>query len=110
MSKHIRGTVKALELVRDTHPDVNLSALLMLLVISLADKDGVSMADLEKQLGLSQAGCSRNVALLTDTNRHREEGAGLITRHEDPMNRRTKVVRLSPKGVRFMAQFKQHLE
>ena len=60
------------------------------------------MAEIAEELGLSQSTVSRNVAYLGDWNRHREKGHQLVEAFEDPSERRRKLVRLTPKGKRFV--------
>lgn len=84
------------------HEDIQANAIqVFLLVAQSGGRDGVSMQDIERHTGLSQAAVSRNVAMFTEWNRHRTEGPGLLQRTEDLMNRRQKLVKLTPKGQRF---------
>jgi DNA-binding MarR family transcriptional regulator len=110
MKNSLKALTGVIELLRDAYPDASLNVFLLYILVCQAGKDGISMQDLEKRMDLSQAAISRNVAILTDTNYNREEGMGLVTRVEDPMNRRSKLVSLSSRGARFMAQMKQALE
>ena len=62
----------------------------------------LKMAEIAEELGLSQSTVSRNVAYLGDWNRHKQKGHQLVEAYEDPNERRRKLVRLTPKGKRFM--------
>jgi len=71
------------------------------LAIAMNKKDKVPMADLSEILGVSQASCSRNVAFFTDWTRKKVKGPNLLASREDPMERRRKLVYLTPKGKQF---------
>lgn len=68
-----------------------------LFVIAQAE-DGLSLTDISKKAGIGLATASRNVGALGNINRKREEGLRLIEAFEDPMERRKKIIRLTPKG------------
>jgi len=71
------------------------------LAIAMSKKEKVPMADLMETLGVSQASCSRNVAFFTDWTRKKIKGPNLLASKEDPMERRRKLVYLTPKGKQF---------
>ena len=71
------------------------------LAIAMNKKDKVPMANLSETLGVSQASCSRNVAFFTDWTRKKVKGPNLLASREDPMERRRKLVYLTPKGKQF---------
>lgn len=54
-------------------------------------------------IGLTQTSVSRNVAMLS---KYREASLDLVSVRENPMNRRTKLVVLTPKGKALLAQLK----
>ena len=64
----------------------------------VATHDGCLMKDLADSLGVAQSTMSRNVAMLDRINRHHEPGLDLVRAIEDPVERRRKIVRLTPKG------------
>lgn len=67
----------------------------------VAENKDVPMADLCKQTGLAQSSISRNVAKLAQGESPTEPGYGLIEAFEDPYFRRRKLVRVTPKGIKF---------
>jgi len=71
------------------------------LAIAMSKKEKVPMADLLETIGVSQASCSRNVAFFTDWTRKKVKGPNLLASKEDPMERRRKLVYLTPKGKQF---------
>jgi DNA-binding MarR family transcriptional regulator len=61
--------------------------------------DGVSMKNISKELGIAQSTVSRNCYKLSDKIKEKP-GIGLLQSFEDPMERRRKLVRLTPRGKR----------
>lgn len=66
-------------------------ALILLLV---AKRPGSNLRDLVRATGTGKSSVSRNVARLSS-----EHGDGLVTYSEDPLDRRNKTVKLTPKGA-----------
>lgn len=81
-------------------PEMPLQQLLTLLVA--ARDPGVTMQDVMKELDVSSASVSRNVAKLGRVDRHHEPGFDLVTAYEDPMERRRKVVDLTSHGKQLI--------
>jgi DNA-binding MarR family transcriptional regulator len=85
--------------IRDAiDPEMPVQQLLVLLMV--AKEPGITMKDLGQRARISQASMSRNVDELGMINRHRKPGKGVMIAEEDPMNRRQKLLRLTPKGMR----------
>ena len=61
--------------------------------------DGVSMKNISKELSIAQSTVSRNCYKLSDKIKEKP-GIGLLQSFEDPMERRRKLVRLTPRGKR----------
>jgi DNA-binding MarR family transcriptional regulator len=61
------------------------------------------MKELAQTTGLASSSISRNVAALSDTHRGGQPGHNLLHAYEDPTNRRTKLVEVTPKGQRVYA-------
>ncbi len=66
--------------------------------------DGIPMLELQRNMGVASSTTSRNVSTLSDVHWRdpKKPGLGLIERHEDPNDRRNKIVRLSAKGRRIL--------
>jgi len=77
-------------------PEMPVQQLLTFLVA--ARTPGVTMQDVMKELYVSSASVSRNVAKLGRVDRHHEPGFDLVTAYEDPMERRRKVVEMTSHG------------
>tara|TARA_R100001129_G_C5319377_1_gene247236 strand:+ start:1444 stop:1797 length:354 start_codon:yes stop_codon:yes gene_type:complete len=72
------------------------------LVVAMKGGEGISMQEVKESLGIAQSSVSRNINLLCKTSRHMREGHNLLITYEDPMNRRQKLCKLSPKGILFL--------
>ena len=92
-----------LECIKAVRAIGNLSPSALQILVTVALEPGISMPELEKKANVSQASCSRNVALLSEIHRLGKPGLGLIVATEDPIFRRRKVVRLTEKGQRVLA-------
>lgn len=68
------------------------------LFIVAQSEEGMSLSEIAKKAGIGLATASRYIGALGKINRHREEGLLLIESFEDPMERRKKTIRLTPKG------------
>ena len=56
---------------------------------------------MEEDLGMSSASGSRNTDYLCKQARYKRAGLDLITKEDDPDNRRRMILRLTPSGVRL---------
>ena len=92
-----------LECIKAVRTLGNLSSSALQILATVAVEPGISMSELEKKANVSQASCSRNVALLSEIHRLGKPGLGLIVATEDPIFRRRKVVKLTEKGQRVLA-------
>ncbi|HIB3356465.1 TPA: winged helix-turn-helix transcriptional regulator [Pseudomonas aeruginosa] len=75
--------------------------------IAVAMQPGITMKELSEKVGISQASCSRNVSALSRVHRLNKPGMDLVVAAEDPMERRRKVVKLTPKGQRLAETLSQ---
>lgn len=78
--------------------------------IAVAMQPGITMKELSEKVGISQASCSRNVSALSRVHRLNKPGMDLVVVAEDPMERRRKVVKLTPKGQRLAESLTQLIE
>ncbi|WP_018868260.1 MULTISPECIES: MarR family winged helix-turn-helix transcriptional regulator [unclassified Thioalkalivibrio] len=77
--------------------------------IEVANRPGITMTELARRLGYSQASCSRNVAALGKWHSYNKKGHDLLKAEEDPAERRRKIVKLTPKGELFAEALFKHL-
>lgn len=89
--------LKFIQGVARIEAEMPLQQLHCLLLIAQAE-EGLSLTDLSKKAGIGLATASRYVSALGKQNRHREEGLLFVEAFEDPMERRKKIIRLTPKG------------
>lgn len=87
---------KAIEEFRGVDPEMPSQSAALFLYSAIYP--GCTMTDLQTNLGMSQASCSRNVSALSEWHRLEKPGLGLIVATPDPMERRRKIVRLTEKG------------
>jgi len=71
------------------------------LVVAERDPEPIHMGDLATRVGLAQSSVSRNVASLGAWSRHKRLGLKLLQCKEDLMDRRRKLVSLTPSGRRL---------
>lgn len=74
-----------------------------LLIASRGDA-GTNHATLIHELELSRSQASKVVADLTELTSRKEPGPGLVESVPDPMNMRTRIVKLTPKGRQVYEQ------
>ena len=75
--------------------------------VALRDPEPTPMSELSIAVGIAQSSASRNVAALSNWNRHHNKGHDLLRAYEDPMNRRRKLVELTPKGRALKARLEK---
>lgn len=78
-------------------PEMPLQQIRCLFVVAESE-EGMSLSDIAKKVGIGLATASRHIGALGKINRRKEEGLQLIESFEDPMERRKKIIRLTPKG------------
>jgi DNA-binding MarR family transcriptional regulator len=92
---------------------MEVQALLTLLLI--AEHGEIAMAELQQHLGLGSSAMSRNIGKLGVTgyrngsNQKEAEGLGLVEAWENPLDRRVKLARLTPKGRAAVARALKHI-
>lgn len=93
----LRDVQKLLEMISAIQPEMPLQQARCLFIVAESE-EGMSLSDIAKKAGIGLATASRYIGALGKTNRRREEGLQLIESFEDPMERRKKIIRLTPKG------------
>lgn len=89
--------LKLLTGIRQVDPEMPIAQAMCLFVIA-QEKEGLSLTELSRKVGIGMATASRYVASLNKMTRYRTEGLKLVESFEDPLERRKKIIRLTPKG------------
>lgn len=103
MGRAIHDCLRLLSEVQKIDPEMPLQQLMCLLVIAESN-EGMSLTEVANKVGVGLATASRYVGSLGKINRRREEGLKFIEAYEDPMERRKKIIRLTPKGKAIVKQ------
>lgn len=101
--------LQVLEVFRTIDPDMPMGTAVSFLMIAegeTADGGGLSVTELSTQGGFALSSASRYVQALGKVDRHRRPGHDLVSDHIDPMERRRKILKLTPKGHRVLAQLR----
>lgn len=110
--------IGTLENFRKLDIEMPIQYVVTFLSIALREKaeEGLSIKDLEQWTHLSQSATSRNVQALSKWFKPRTKvapgvpGHDLVETFEDPMDRRKKIVRLTPKGRALQNTIAKFLE
>jgi len=79
----------------------NLPTQVLEIFLYVASHEGCHKPAMEEDLGMSSASGSRNSDYLCKTARYKRAGLDLITKEDDPDNRRRMILRLTPSGIRL---------
>lgn len=103
----VRKLSRALDLFRAMDPE--LPTQVIEVFCTIAQHDEVQTRDLPDMTGLTQSSVNRAVTYLADHHwRDRSKtGLKLIAQRTDPMDRRQRVVSLTPKGVKLSRQLEE---
>lgn len=105
----ISRALQVLEVFRAIDPDMPMGTAVSFLMIAdgeTADGGGLSVTELSNKGGFALSSASRYVQALAEMDRHRRPGHDLVSDHVDPMERRRKVLKLTPKGKRVLTQIR----
>lgn len=78
--------------------------------VAIAMREPCRMGDVAPLLGLSQSTASVKIQKLTDKDRHKNPGYNLVRAEPDPSNMRRKIIKLTPKGRKFLADIIRRME
>lgn len=79
-------------------------------LLTIARRPGLTMAELSEETNLAQSSCSRNVAALSDYHRLGSPGLGLVEAVIDPRNPRRRMMFLTAKGKVFVTHLMRVLD
>jgi DNA-binding MarR family transcriptional regulator len=101
--------IKVLDLFRYFYPELQAQTMCIFLQIAKAHPEDLPMSELADLVGISQASCSRNVALLSSWTRYRTKGPALVQAFENPFERRAKFVKLTARGLKLYRNIEEVL-
>jgi DNA-binding MarR family transcriptional regulator len=99
MNDSIIKLSEAVQTFRLLDAEITATQLLVFLTVALHHPDPIAMMDLQKALAIPQSSLSRIIASLSRFDRHHNEGLNLVLAYENPMERRAKLLQLTPTGV-----------
>lgn len=82
--------------------DVDMPVAQALSLFIISDREGLSLKELAEHADLGMASASRYVAAFGAPSRRTPKGLGFVSATEDPMERRKKIIKLTPKGRAFV--------
>ncbi|MDX0260538.1 winged helix DNA-binding protein [Sinorhizobium meliloti] len=97
-NKNVRRLITVLEEFRKFDPEMQAQAIVLFLTV--VSRPGITMKELIQATGLASSSVSRNVSAFSERHRNGEPGHNLLRSYEDPADRRTKRIELTPKGRR----------
>jgi DNA-binding MarR family transcriptional regulator len=102
----ISKALQVLGVFRAIDPDMPMGAAVSLLMIANGETadSGLSVTELSKLGDFALSSASRYVQALAEMDRHHRPGHDLVSDQIDPMERRRKVLKLTPKGKRVVNQ------
>jgi DNA-binding MarR family transcriptional regulator len=103
--KRAYASLKPFRALRKTMPLQYVTVLLL-----IASDEHHNFKTYATRIGTSESLMSRHIADLGSVNRNHTEGFGLVETYDDLMDRRNKLVRLTPKGQRIVREMCEALE
>jgi DNA-binding MarR family transcriptional regulator len=73
-------------------------------LLLIATYEGLSLKELANRADIGMASASRHVAMFSSQGLKGVKGMGLVEALEDPMERRKKIIKLTPKGKQTVAK------
>jgi len=103
--KSLGVLIDTIEQFRTLDADMPTQTLLAFLYTKVLqeENDQATVRQIAGKLHTTSSSASRNILAHTTINRHRKEGTGLVETYENPMKRNEKIIRMTPKGERFLS-------
>lgn len=99
---------KFIQLLRQQNAEMPMQQADVLLAI--ARKPGLTMAELAEECDMAQSSCSRNVAALSEYHRLGKPGLGLVEAVIDPREPRRRAIFLTQKGKVFVTELMRTID
>lgn len=103
----LEGLLHTVTKVREADPEMPAQTLYALLEV--VKNQSMTIGELQNKLGMSSAGASRVVSRLTEWERPNVPGLDFVSRTENLMDRRNKVVEPTAKGLAFVRKLLRKL-
>jgi DNA-binding MarR family transcriptional regulator len=103
-----RNVSRIVTTLRTLSPDMPMQQADVLMQIAL--KPGITMAELQKLTSLSQSSVSRNVKALSKFHRLDKPGLDLVEETMDPRDTRRRLIFLTVKGKTFMTKLLRYVD
>jgi DNA-binding MarR family transcriptional regulator len=104
----LKCLLQALEPFRSLRSTMPLQYVIAYLLVALEEGEGTT--EYARRAGVSQSVMSRHLLDIGDRNRHMEEGFGLVTQRQDPLNLSKHQNMLTNKGKAIAHQIVRALE
>ena len=103
--KSLSVLIDTIEQFRTLDADMPTQTLLAFLYTKVLQEENehATVRQIAGKLHTTSSSASRNILAHTTINRHRKEGTGLVETYENPMKRNEKIIRMTPKGERFLS-------
>ena len=102
--KLVRKALRFLEEFKKLDPEMPLQQAITFIEVALANGEGISVSDLAVRVGNATSSTSRNVAILGDYGRGKSPALQVLKAVTNPLDRRSQLVKLTPKGERVIDQ------
>ena len=107
--------VAALNLMRTIDPEFSVNQVVILLAVAAfeaqhPEESGVTLTEIARRTDIRITIVSRAMQKLSDDDRKPSGALGLLSVRTNLMNRREKLMRLTPRGKALVAGFLKHLE
>lgn len=107
-AKAIRSFLAAIEAFRAIRPTMPLQYVVAFLLVAM--EEGLGVSEYAERAGVSMSVMSRHLLDIGERNRHMEEGFGLVTARQNPLELRRNEVFLTNKGRALLRQIIRQLE
>jgi DNA-binding MarR family transcriptional regulator len=103
--KALSAVIEAFQEIRPTMPLQYVMAFVL-----VAIEEGLGVGEYAKRAGVSMSVMSRHLLDIGDRNRHMEEGFGLVTARQNPLELRKNEIFLTAKGRALMHRITRQLK
>lgn len=104
----VRSFMGALDAFRTIRPTMPLQYVVAFLLVAM--EEGLGVSEYAQRAGVSLSVMSRHLLDIGERNRSMEEGFGLITSRQNPLELRKHEIFLTPKGRTLLHQIHRHLK